>query len=312
MSKPLNKWIVIRALCLAAVVWSLPTGVNTGSEDPNRGEMGSEEAPRLSEGTLKSEASAALLSNPADMKFSYKRHKGFRGAAPKPTALLSQQALSTVVEELKKRIALPFDIQVVFEECGKPDSYYDEHRHEIVICDELIDAYYDLFSGSLRTRTARDEAAKGATVSMFLHEVGHALIDGWDLPITGREEDAADQFSTLMLINGMPNGDQIALDGARSFKLLADLEKDLEKDYSDPHSVDEQRFFNTICMVYGHRPEHYEYLITNGTLPVERAFDCERDYARQNKSWQRLLAPHLVSSHGTPAFKIGDHGDQPR
>ena len=67
----------------------------------------------------------------------------------------------------------------------------------------------------------------------------------------------------------------MALDGARSFKLLADLEKDLEKDYSDPHSLDEQRFFNTICLLYGHRPEHYEYLIRNGTLPVERPFTCE-------------------------------------
>lgn len=281
------------------------------SEYPNRGQMEAEKAHRLSEATLRSEASAALPSNTADMKFSYKKDNGFRGAAPKRTALLSQQALYTVVEELKKRIALPFDIQVVFEECGRIDSYYDDHSHKIVICDELIDAYHDLFSGTLRTRTARDEAAQGAIVAMFLHEVGHALIDGWDLPVTGREEDAADQFSTLLLINGMPNGDQIALDSARSFKVLADLEKGLEQDYSDPHSLDKQRFFNTICLVYGHRPEHYEYLITNGTLPRERAFDCERDYARQKKSWQRLLAPHLVSSYGRQGFKISDDSDQP-
>ena len=130
---------------------------------------------------------------------------------------------------------------------------------------------------------------------MFLHEVAHALIDGWDLPITGREEDAADQFSTLLLINGMPDGDEMALDGARSFKLLADLERGLEKDYSGPHSLDEQRFFNTVCLVYGHRPERYEYLVRNGTLPVERAFECEEDYTRVNRSWQTILAPHVIA-----------------
>jgi putative metallopeptidase DUF4344 len=170
----------------------------------------------------------------------------------------------------------------------------NDNTPEIVICYELIDAFYALFSRTLTERTARDEAAKGAIVSMFLHEVAHALIDGWDLPITGREEDAADQFSTLLLINSMPGGDQLALDGARSFKLLADLERDLEKDYSDPHSLDEQRFFNTICLVYGHRPERYEYLISSGTLPVERAYECEEDYARLNKSWQTILTPHLI------------------
>jgi len=129
---------------------------------------------------------------------------------------------------------------------------------------------------------------------MFLHEVAHALIDGWDLPITGREKDAADQFSTLLLINGMPDGDKMALDGARSFKLLAQLERGQEKDYSDPHSLDEQRFFTTVCLVYGHRPEQYEYLIRNGTLQTDRAIECEGDYARVSKSWQKLLAPHLA------------------
>ena len=37
---------------------------------------------------------------------------------------------------------------------------------------------------------------RGVTVSTFFHELGHALIDAWDLPITGREEDAADQLPT--------------------------------------------------------------------------------------------------------------------
>jgi hypothetical protein len=211
--------------------------------------------------------------------------------------LISQQAVYRTVEELKKQIALPFQIQAVYIDCGGPDSYYDEHSHKIVICYELIDAYSEVFFPTIETRTARDEAVKGAVVSMFLHEVAHALIDGWDLPITGREEDAADQFSTLMLINGLPGGEEMAMDGARSFKSLAVLEKDLEKDYSDSHSLDEQRFYNTICLVYGHRPARHEYLVRNGSIPVERAFECEEGYARANKSWQRLLAPHLVRTH---------------
>jgi Putative metallopeptidase len=167
---------------------------------------------------------------------------------------------------------------------------------KLSFCYELIDAYSDLFSRTLKASTARDEATKGAVVSMFLHEVAHALIDGWDLLITGREEDAADQFSTLVLINGLPDGEEMAMDGARSFKSLAVLEKDLEKDYSDSHSLDEQRFYNTVCLVYGHRPEPYEYLIRNGSLSRERAVECEEDYASFNKSWQTLLAPHLIRS----------------
>jgi hypothetical protein len=295
MTKPISKWILIRAFVLSVVVFSLLTRVSPGGGEGNRTE--SESAPRISEHALNGEASKTSPNNLAEVRFRYEQRKGFMGSGSKHSALVSERAVHTIVEELKKRIALPFDIKVVFESCGDPDSYYDEGSHEIVICYELIDAYHYLFSRTLKGRTAQNEAVKGATVSMFLHEVAHALIDGWDLPITGREEDAADQFSTLLLINDMPEGDEMALDGARSFKLLAGLEKGQEKDYSDPHSLDEQRFFETICLVYGHRPDQYEYLIRNGTLPSERAFDCEEDYARLNKSWQRLLAPHLAYSN---------------
>ena len=294
MTKLISKWILIRALVLTAVVLFLLAGTNPPGE---RSEMESEQAHRARESALKKEASANLPKLLVDMKFSYEKRKSFRGSAPDRTLLVSKQAVYRIVGELEKQMALPFEIQVVFEECGGPDSFYDEDTRKIKICYELIDAYYQLFLPTAKAGAARDTAAKGAVVSMFLHEVAHALIDRWDLPIGGREEDAADQFSTLLLINGIPDGDTMALDGARSFRLLANLERDQEKDYSDVHSLDEQRFFNTICLVYGHRPKQYEYLVRNGTLPSERAFQCQEEYARVNKSWQTLLTPHLASSN---------------
>jgi hypothetical protein len=295
MTKLISKWMLIRLFVLTVIVFFLLAEDNRGGGDHNRSEIASKEARHLNQAASNSEANVTLPKNPGVLKLRYKERKSFRGSAAKLAVLVSQRAVYGIVGELKKQIALPFDIQVVFEECGDPDSYYDEDTREITICYELVDAYYFLFSRTLKARTARNDATKGATVSMFLHEVAHALIDGWDLPITGREEDAADQFSTLLLINGLPDGDEMALKSARSFRLLADLEKGQEKDYSDPHSFDEQRFFNTICLVYGHNPEKYEYLIKNGTLPARRAAQCEGDYARLNKSWQTLLAPHLVS-----------------
>jgi len=290
MTKSTSKWILIRTLVLAAVGCLLLVATDTAG-DRSRIETGATH--RVKESTLEALLASNLPQNLVDLKFSYGTRKNFRGSTANHTVLISEQAVYRIAGELKKQIAIPIEIQVVFEECGGPDSFYDEDSHEIVICYELIYAYFEVFSGTLKG-TARDEATKGAVVSMFLHEVAHALIDRWDLSITGREEDVADQFSTLMLINNLPNGEEMALAGARSFKVLADLEKDFEKDYSDPHSLDEQRYYNTICLVYGHRPERYEYLIRNGSLRVERAFECEEDYARLNKSWQTLLAPHLV------------------
>jgi len=293
MTKPINKWILIRTLVLAAVGSFLLASTNAGGD---RSEIKTKEGRRINESVLRVLDNANRPGNVVDLRFSYGRRKSFRGSAADRTVLISEQGVYGVVGELKKKVAIPSEIRVAFKECGGPDSYYDDESHEINICYELIEAYSDLFSQTHLTRTERDEATKGAVVAMFLHEVAHGLIDYWDLSITGREEDAADQFSTLILINGLPDGEKMALDGARSFKSLAVLEKDFEKDYSDPHSLDEQRFYNTICLVYGRRPVRYEYLVRNGSIPVERAFQCEEDYARVNKSWQTLLAPHLVRS----------------
>ena len=294
MTKSINKWILTRALVLAVGVFLLLGATDTGD---NSSEIEPREAHRFNQRAVEGLAKANFPGSGLDQRFSYGKRKNFRGSAADHTVLISQQAVYRTVEELKKQIAIPLEIQVAFKECGGPDSYYDDDSHEITICYELIEAYSDLFSGSIRARTARDEATKGAVVSMFLHELAHALIDRLDLAITGREEDAADQFSTLMLINSLPDGEQTAMYGARSFKSLAILEEGLEKDYSDPHSLDEQRFYHTICLVYGRRPERYDYLVRDGSIPVERAFECEQGYARVNKSWQKLLAPHLVRTH---------------
>lgn len=293
MTKLVVRWILMRAFVVAAVVLCFLAVTNTGSD---RGEISSAEAQRFGVRSLKREA-GALPKISAEMKFRYEEHKSFRNFEGNGATLVSQRAVHTIARDLKQRIKLPFEMQVVFKECGGPDSFYDEDTHKITICNELIDGYYVLFSRTLKERAAREDATKGVTVAMFLHEVAHALIDGWKLPITGRDEDAADQFSTLLLINAIPDGDVMALDGARSFKLLADFEKGQEKDYSDLHSLDEQRYFNMICLVYGHRPQQYEYLVRNGSLPVRRAFDCEEEYARVNNAWQTLLAPHLLFPH---------------
>ncbi len=205
----------------------------------------------------------------------------------------NEQAIAALIADLNNKVALPFDIVVSLSDCDEPDAYYDPETHEVVICHQLIDEYYHLFGIKIKDKSKLDEAVKGATAATFFHELGHALIDAWKLPITGKEEDAADQLSTVVLINRTGAGERMAIDGAISFKLYADLSKGEEKVYWDEHSLDEQRFYDTFCMLYGHNPEKYEYLIKDGTLPEERAANCQADYERIERAWRTLLAPHL-------------------
>ena len=229
-----------------------------------------------------------------DLRLRYQPRKSV-ALAEKHAVGSNPQAIEKLISDLNQRLKLPFDIYVVFLDCDAPDAFYDPETSEVTLCYQLIDDYYELFGRKLRDKKKLDDAVKAATLATFFHELGHGLVDAWKIPITGREEDAVDQLSTLVLIEATEDGEQMALDGALTFKLYADLGSG-EKIYWDEHSLDEQRFFDTICLVYGHDDEKYDYLVTNGTLPDERAAFCREDYEKVSRAWRQLLAPYLKAS----------------
>jgi hypothetical protein len=208
------------------------------------------------------------------------------------------QVLAQVIANLNDKIALPWDITISFQDCDEPDAHYDPETRSLQICYQLIDEYYDLFALKIKDKAKLDEAVRGAMASTFFHELGHGLVDAWKLPVTGKEEDAVDQLSTLVLINNTNYGEQMALSGAISFQLYADLDKGEAKIYWDEHSLDEQRFYDTICLIYGHAPDKYSYLVKDGTLPEERAELCREDYPKVARAWRQLLIPFLKHPPG--------------
>jgi hypothetical protein len=238
-----------------------------------------------------------------DLKLRYEPRKKSTAPTEDHAVGSNPKTIEKLISDLNQRLKLPFDMYVVFLDCDSPDAFYDPETHEINLCYQLIDDFYYLFAKKLKDKTKLDNAVKSATVATLFHELGHGLVDAWKIPITGREEDAVDQLSTLVLIEATEGGEQMALEGALTFKLYADMDKG-EKIYWDEHSLDEQRFFDTICLVYGHDVKKYDYLVKNGTLPEERAGVCTEDYVRVNRSWRQLLAPYLkVSEQPRPKLR---------
>jgi Putative metallopeptidase len=245
-----------------------------------------------------SSLAAATLDAEPGFKLRYKTRKDSRGRAKMRTGAGNEHTIGRIVEELNNQFSLPNDIYICFKDCHSPDAYYDDETCQVVLCYQLIDDYQDLFSRKVRNKSKLNEAVKGAMAATFLHELGHALVDVLHLPTTGKEEDAVDQLSTLILVNRIEDGEEMALAAARAFKLYADLEKGEEKLYWDEHSLDEQRFYDTICMVYGYNPDKYEYLVMNGTLPWVRADTCPEYYDKIRSSWKKLLGPYLKNRDG--------------
>jgi len=207
--------------------------------------------------------------------------------------------LEEAVKGLNESFRIPRDIEVTLRECGEANAYYESDSHRISLCYELVSYYADVFFADAESdedQEAAGEAVAGATLFTLFHELGHAMIDLWDLPTTGREEDAVDQLATIILLEGGEDGQTAALNGAEAFWGTEEegaSEEDGEQSFWDEHSLGEQRYYNIICWSYGSDPEGLSDLVGDDGLPEERAGQCPDEYARMAKAWDTLLSPYV-------------------
>ena len=60
------------------------------------------------------------------------------------------------------------------------------------------------------------------------------------------------------------------------------------------HSLNIQRYYTTLCHVYGSDPEMHEELINDESgLSEDRASSCIDEYERIRDGWLSVLAPYL-------------------
>ncbi|MEO8671098.1 MAG: DUF4344 domain-containing metallopeptidase [Tahibacter sp.] len=208
-------------------------------------------------------------------------------------SLKEQHVLQGVATELNKTIDTPTKVSLRFAECGEANSFYDPTTQVVTMCLELIESAYESVRAKHQTAEQLDDAAASVFVFFLFHEIGHALIHVLDIPITGKEEDAADQLSAWLLIDD-EDGDKTALDAATSFYFDSQADGDADETaFADEHSLNKQRYFNILCWVYGSNPDAHADLVSDDELPEARAEQCAGEYQRLDKSWRTLLSEHI-------------------
>ncbi len=112
----------------------------------------------------------------------------------------------------------------------------------------------------------------GNTLFAVYHELGHALIDLLNLPVIGREEDAADGFAAVMMIPGKPDllRDELIIAVADGWRLLG--EQAVAGGGPDQlwgeHALDEQRHFSVVCWLVGSDQEGFFDLASESGMPA--------------------------------------------
>ena len=222
---------------------------------------------------------------------------------------------------LNENFKLPYDIEIAISDCvdesgnDVSNAWWDHELNEIVICYALIvetDLKFTTYYDNVYPEWSEDEFYENVDYSLiniiesvFYHEVGHALVHVYDLPITGMEEDAVDQFSLYMSFaypyeDDPENliGQDTTIDVAIDYYLAAEDAKNSgyeydETDYADTHSLNEQRFSNFACWVYGSNSTYNQHMLDQNWIPENRIDWCEEEYVQIMYSWEILLRQFL-------------------
>lgn len=202
------------------------------------------------------------------------------------------KTLEKAALKLNNALILPKDITLRTKDCEETNAFYDPNNSSVTVCYELMEYFYKLFRSSGKTESEANQKMFDAVQFVFLHEIGHALIDVYDLPITGNEEDAADRCSSYINLEELgEQGVNSVIAMADAFRLESRRKSPKKENMADEHLLQEQRFYNSLCMIYGSDVNKYSNLVSDGYLPKDRAERCPDEYKKTVESWERLLKP---------------------
>ena len=177
-------------------------------------------------------------------------------------------------------------------ECGFVNAQYVPSRRRIELCYEFVEAIERVGPKQGEpTEFSYDEVVVGALVGVILHELGHAVFDMNDVPVMGREEDAADAISTFIALQFNKDVARTIVRGnAYLYKVWFAFGAPL---YSDEHGTGLQRYYNSLCLAYGGDPDLFKDLLDKGDLPKSRAENCSREYQQVKSAFEKTVLPYV-------------------
>jgi hypothetical protein len=213
--------------------------------------------------------------------------------------LADNKVLESLAADVDESFVLPEDVRLVGAQCDEANAFWSSDDRTVTICYEDADLSLTTFEQAADPDPVA--ATIGAERATFYHELGHATLDLYDLPFTGREEDVADQLAAVLLLepddDGTIDPDDVraAVAYARMFEANTEQDGGAAEDFPfwDVHEYDLARMYNFQCWIYGADPQTNAFIVDEGLVPGDRADSCEGEFDRMSRAWWDMLDPHL-------------------
>ena len=194
-------------------------------------------------------------------------------------------------------LRLPYPLKLTVAGCdGVPNAWYS---NEVVkVCYELLAEFLKHASKQeLPMGITRADTILGPVLDVFLHETGHAVYDMLQIPILGRQEDAADQFAAYVMLRlGKEEARKLILGAAYGYNIQMPqgVRVTMEVDaFSNEHSLPAQRAYNVLCIAYGADSKLFADVVELEFLPKKRAELCPYEYEDLTFAMTKLIGPHI-------------------
>ena len=215
--------------------------------------------------------------------------------------LLKERRALEALQQIFSPIRLTVDLTIKTLGCDMVNAWYDRAGPSVNLCYEYLD---EILKYAPKETTPAGVTRHDAIIGQFLfvtaHEMGHAVFDKYNVPIFGREEDAADQFAAyIMLQFGQGQPRRLISGAAYAYR---EFMKDLKQNpqvaiplgaFSSNHGAPESRFYNLLCTAYGADPIVFADVVENGYLPEARARGCKNEYNLLTRSFRREISPNV-------------------
>jgi hypothetical protein len=208
--------------------------------------------------------------------------------------LMKDRRVLERMQEYLSPLRLPRPLLLKLDGCdGEANAWYEEEDTAVTVCYEYIDAV--LHNAPKETTPAgvtRDDAIVGPGVEVFLHEIGHAVFNLLQVPILGREEDAADQFADYLILH-MDKDEQRKVVGGIAYMYAREAQdKSVKmKQFADVHGTSGQRLYNLMCLAYGSDAAGFADVVEKKYLPESRAEGCGDEYKQVDYAMRKLIVP---------------------